>query len=191
MDRVFEPGTIRCRDHRFWVPLVGLFSGLRLGEIEHLEFEDIVELHGRTALWVRKASSHGHKKPLKNRASNRKVPIHPFLEQIGFPDYVATRKAEATDGRIFPAFRYSRFFNETLLQRELRIKQPDICFHSFRHCFKDALRNATSDLEARDRLCGHTVEGMSGVYGEKFVSLEQAAAIDKVRFPVDLAHLLP
>jgi hypothetical protein len=133
-------------------------------------------------------SSHGHKKAVKNRASNRKVPIHPFLVQIGFLDCVATRKAETTDGRVFPAFRYSRFFNETLLERELRIKQPDICFHSFRHCFKDALRNATSDLEARDRLCGHNVEGMSGAYGEKFVSLKQAAAIVKEQFPVDLAQ---
>ena len=191
LDRVLEPGTVLCRDHRFWVPLVGLFSGLRLGEIEHLEFEDIVELHGRQAFWVRKASSHGHKKPVKNRASNRKVPIHPFLVDVGFPSYVANRRAVATDGRVFPAFRYSRFFNETLLHRTLRIKQPDMCFHSFRHCFKDALRNATTDLEARDRLCGHTVDGMSGVYGERFVSREQANAVDEVRFPVDWSHLLP
>ena len=45
-------------------------------------------------------------------------------------------------------FRCSRFFNETLLQEELDIKEPDTCFHSLRHNFKDALRNATSDLEA-------------------------------------------
>ncbi len=191
LNRVHSPGTVQCRDHRFWLPLVALFSGLRLGELKQLEFEDIVTFHGREALWVHRVSAHGHKKRVKNRASLRKVPIHPFLFQVGFSDYVKARKKESMDGRIFPMFRCSRLFNETLLQEVLHIKEPDTCLHSLRHNFKDALRNATSDLEARDRLCGHAVPGMSAVYGEKFVSAEQAAAIDKVEFPVDLKHLLP
>jgi integrase len=119
------------------------------------------------------------------------VPIHPFLLQLGFREFVESRRQVSEDGRIFPLFRYSRFFNDTLLWEALSIKKPEICFHSLRHNFKDALRNATEDLEARDRLCGHAVPGMSGVYGEKFVSAAQAAAIDKVQFPVDLSHLLP
>lgn len=75
------PGNVPCRDHRFWIPLVGLYSGLRLGEIECLEFEDIVDFHGRSAFWVHRGSSHGNKKVVKNRASVRKVPIHPSLIQ--------------------------------------------------------------------------------------------------------------
>ncbi len=190
LGRVFKPGNVRCRDHRFWVPLVGLFSGLRLGEIESLEFEDIVDLHGRSAFWVRRDSSHDNRKSRKNRASIRKVPIHPVLLQVGFRDFVEGRRKESKDGRIFPSYRYGRFFNDTLLHDTLHIKQPEISFHSLRHNFKDALRDATDDLEARDRLCGHAVPGMSAVYGQKFVSAEQAAAINKVQFPVDLSHLL-
>lgn len=190
LSRVCVPGNVPCRDHRFWIPLVGLYSGLRLGEIECLEFEDIVDFHGRSAFWVHRGSSHGNKKVVKNRASVRKVPIHPSLIQAGFQDFVEGRRKESKDGRIFPSFRYSRFFNDTLLGEILGIKQPEICFHSLRHNFKDALRDATDDLEARDRLCGHAVPGMSAVYGQKFVSVEQAVAIDKVRFPMDLSHLL-
>lgn len=190
LSRVCESGDAPCRDHRFWVPLVGLFSGLRLGEIEGLEFEDVVDFHGRSAFWVRRDSSHGNKKVVKNRTSIRKVPIHPFLLQVGFRDFVEGRRKESKDGRIFPSFRYSRFFNDTLLRETLGITHPEVCFHSLRHNFKDALRNATDDLETRDRLCGHTVPGMSAVYGDKSVSAVQAAAIDKVQFPVDLSHLL-
>jgi len=191
LSRVCESGDVPCRDRRFWVPLVGLFSGLRLGEIEGLEFEDVVDFHGRSAFWVRRDSSHGNKKVVKNRTSVRKVPIHPFLLQVGFRDFVEGRRRESKDGRIFPSFRYSRFFNDTLLRETLGIKHPEVCFHSLRHNFKDALRNATDDLETRDRLCGHAVPGMSAIYGEKSVSAAQAAAIDKVQFPVDLSHLLP
>lgn len=191
LSRVCVPGNIPCRDHRFWIPLVGLYSGLRLGEIAGLEFEDIVDFHGQSAFWVRRESSHGNKKVVKNRASIRKVPIHPFLLQAGFCEFVEGRRAVSVDGRIFPSYRYGRFFNDTLLHDTLHIKQPEISFHSLRHNFKDALRDATDDLEARDRLCGHAVPGMSAVYGKKFVSAEEATAIDKVRFPVDWSHLLP
>jgi len=32
-NRVHEPGNVKCRDHRFWFPVVALFTGLRLSEL--------------------------------------------------------------------------------------------------------------------------------------------------------------
>lgn len=41
-----EPGTAIIRDGKFWVPLIALFSGLRLGEIVQLLVTDIREHEG-------------------------------------------------------------------------------------------------------------------------------------------------
>lgn len=46
-DRNFaRPGCYRIRDHRFWAPLVGLFSGARLNEIGQLRRQDFVVIDG-------------------------------------------------------------------------------------------------------------------------------------------------
>jgi hypothetical protein len=34
--KLFEPGVYRVRDHRFWPPLIALWSGARLNEIGQL-----------------------------------------------------------------------------------------------------------------------------------------------------------
>lgn len=71
------------------------------------------------------------------------------------------------------------------------MKTREISFHSLRHNFKNALRDATSDIEVRDRMCGHTAPGMDAGYGSSDLSAVQMATIDAVKFPVDLQHLKP
>ena len=86
------------------------------------------------------------------------------MVEIKFLDFLEKRKDLAPAGRIFPTYDYGKLFNETLLRRVLDITDPAISFHSLRHNFKDALHDATSDIEVRDRMCGHTASGMDAIY---------------------------
>ncbi len=79
---------------RFWVPLLSLFSGARLEELCQLRVDDIAE--ASSVHYYRLTSDgeahDGAAKRLKNQNSNRLVPIHPRLIEVGFLDFVAERE---------------------------------------------------------------------------------------------------
>ncbi len=69
------------RRARFWVPLIGLHSGLRLNEICSLGVDDVAPRDGVDCLIVRPDAESG--KLLKTRAAARVVPVHPELRRCG------------------------------------------------------------------------------------------------------------
>jgi integrase len=48
-----RPGPNRPRRHRFWIPLIGLYSGMRLNEICQMDVADIQTIEGITCFQVR------------------------------------------------------------------------------------------------------------------------------------------
>lgn len=142
-----KTGNFTIRDWRYWLPLVALFSGMRLGEIAQLLVEDVQEMHGT---WVMHVTTEGdEEKKLKTVGSERVVPIHSELIALGFLDYYIVRK-EAGSKRLFPEINPdsrgfmsgvpSKFLN-TYLDR-IGVKTKTLAMHSFRHLFADRLRNA-------------------------------------------------
>jgi integrase len=73
----------------YWGPLLGLFHGLRLGEIAGLLVRDVAEEGGEPILLLRDG-----KRPLKTKAARRDLPLHPELIRLGFPDFVERRRKE-------------------------------------------------------------------------------------------------
>ena len=72
----------------YWVPLIGLFSGLRANEICSLYLDNVktFEVNKRWKVWcfnILEESSRPDNK-LKNRSSRRIVPIHDTLIDLGF-----------------------------------------------------------------------------------------------------------
>jgi integrase len=65
-----EPGTLILRDEHYWIPLIGLFSGMRQEEICQLHVEDVREAWGINSRPPRK---------LKNATAARLVPVHKDL----------------------------------------------------------------------------------------------------------------
>lgn len=100
------PGPNRPRRGRFWVPLIGLFSGMRLNEICQLNVADIQEIDGVPCFYVRPDPSANSDKRLKTEASERLVPIHPTLLGIGFMAYVEDERAKGVM-KLFPELRRS------------------------------------------------------------------------------------
>ncbi|WP_367274864.1 DUF6538 domain-containing protein [uncultured Maritimibacter sp.] len=195
-----KPGTVLIRDHRYWVPLIMLFSGARPGEIGQLAVSDVRQEHGN---WIMHITDDGEGgKSIKNENSKRILPVHDQLIQLGFIDYHENR-VRAGDVRLFPEAErnargqmmadYSRMFSRYLI--DLGIKDGrGYSQYSFRHGAADALRRAGYLDHEFKFLMGHGDTSMTGRYGvmpqgmlEKRVEL-----INAISYPgLSLDHLKP
>lgn len=99
------PGPNIVRRGRFWVPLLCLFGGLRMGEACQLGVRDVAEQGGIPVILVRPDPEAGTR--LKTRSSRRVVPIHPELARLGFLEFAA-RQREAGHDRLFPELKRDR-----------------------------------------------------------------------------------
>jgi len=72
------------RDHRYYLPLLGAYAGLRLEEACQLHVADVGSEDGIAFLNIQP----GDGKQLKSRAAKRRVPLHPVLIAAGFLRHV-------------------------------------------------------------------------------------------------------
>lgn len=155
----------------YWLPLIALYSGMRLEEIGQLCHEDIREESG---IWYFDLVHQPEKgKTLKNDSSCRRVPIHPELIERGFLRLMR-QDAALQPQRIFPLLAsagsrqltasWSQWFGRYLRQ-VVGITDKRKTFHSFRHTFKDACREAMIPKEVHDRLTGHSSSDVGDGYG--------------------------
>jgi integrase len=77
------PPRWRLDDYRFWLPLLGLYTGARLSELCQLRLGDIREELG---VWVISISSSGARQ-LKTVDSERLVPLHKVILEAGFLEF--------------------------------------------------------------------------------------------------------
>jgi len=193
------PGPDRPRRGRFWVPLIGLFSGMRLNEICQLDVADIQEIEGIPCFHVRPDSSAKSGKRLKTEASERLVPLHPTLLGIGFMAYVEAQRAKGA-AKLFPDLRrsttgyysdpFSKWFRRFLVATGAN--GPRTCFHSFRHSFRDALRAARVDHQVALALGGWSPGGsaVADGYGKGHSVTALFDCVRAITYPdLDLSHL--
>lgn len=195
-----KPGPNRPRRGRFWVPLLALFHGLRLGEACQLHVADVQELEGVSVLLLTDDMpadmDEADRKRIKTEAGKRYVPLHPELVKIGFLAFVAeARKAERT--RLFPDqgkdangyyAPFSKWFARFL--DKAGVKTRKITFHSFRHSYRDALRRASVSRDVAQALGGWASQGTDDDYGSGLGAAFLAEYVGRVAFPgLDLRHL--
>ena len=185
---------------RRWVPLIALFSGLRLEEICRLRpFEDIGDIEGVPVFRVQTQPDGWTP---KSEAGERVVPVHPVLQAIGLLDLVARRRA-AEDGRLFPELRpsgpdgklsadFSRRFGK--LKDSLGVARTTT-FHSFRHSVSTVLRNTETPETWIDTILGHEGEQRSvgaSVYLKRIGIQNLRKTVEAIIYPdVDAAVLRP
>jgi integrase len=186
-------GDAKPRRHRFWIPLIALYSGMRVQEIALLrrrdlrhewdvDFFDLVEdrVTGRT---------------LKTKGSVRCVPVHPVLIDLGLLTYAQRLPA---DGYLFPDLlkgakdpgdSMSKWFGRFLAS--LEIIDPSLVFHSFRHTFATGCRASGISREQQEAIGGWVYKGTSGGYGDESLP-ELARALARLEYKgLDLRHLRP
>ena len=179
--RVTE-GEMIIKDALYWIPIVALYTGMRMNEICQLERADIKQQDG---IWFIDVNDEGQKS-LKNKSSVRIIPIHQSLIEKCFLDHVRTKK-----GRIFDDIKlgnngtYSYTFSKqfTHSMKLLGLRDERVCFHSFRHNFIDGLREGGVDKHIAMKLVGHQGENTihdSYGFGYSLQSLQES--INKLRY---------
>ena len=158
--RPHSPGAEITKDAIFWVPLIAAYSGLRREEICGLRLKDVADADPVPHVVIRQNVNRG----LKNAQSQRSVPLHPHLIELGFPEYCAQLRATG-DLDLFPDLRpadENRTFGDALHHRwrELLKRQigPDTSgkvFHSFRHYVISQLKQSRADIDLVRELVGH------------------------------------
>ena len=176
-----------------WVPLIALFSGMRLGEIIQMQVTDVKRLDGIDYFDVSpvtidpsddEADDGEEEKSLKTAASRRGIPIHKVLFDFGFRDFLEIRQASG-ERRLFPEYdkakddgswskQFSKHFKR--FRESIDVTRRGVKFHSLRHNVEDALRNADVRKEVRDALQGHGENGVSREYGTGYYLKSKAAS---------------
>ncbi|WP_344964902.1 site-specific integrase [Oceanisphaera sediminis] len=186
---------------KFWVPLIGMFSGARVGEILQLRVCDVVEsvAHG---CWYFDLNDEHEGKRLKTDNSRRWVPIHSSLLKLGFLEFMTSRGEG--DDKLFKEVTYSgqdddtnsfgKWFERTLRKEIGWSAARKETFHSLRHTFVDNLRRTAGlhDWEIAS-VVGHlpSDEGLTTLgYGSHRIELsDKKAYIEQLNYGVDLAAL--
>ena len=195
-----QPGqTVLRRSAKFWVPLIGLFSGMRLGEIIQLQTTDVKEKDGIHYFDVTpigidpsddEAVDTDEEKSLKTSSSQRAIPIHKMLFDLGFEDFLEFRRVSGST-RLFPEFekakddgswskQFSKHFKR--FRESIGVNRRGVRFHSLRHNVEDALRNAHILKEIRDAIQGHGENGVSREYGSGYYLATLNEALQKIAY---------
>lgn len=186
-----EPGGVLLKDAYYWLPVLGLWTGCRLEEMAAAKAADIKQ--DANGIWFLDLTD----RKLKNRQSQRLVPIHCALIELGFVKYAQSIQQRG-EIHLFPelphdpagALSSSRTFTkwwgvwcERNSEEGSRINDPNKTFHSFRHSFKRACRDAGLGEEIHDLLTGHKGVSVGRGYGQGAGLRILAEAIERVSYP--------
>lgn len=201
--KVAKPGPVLIRDHRYWVPLIMLFTGARPSEIAQLAVNDVRQEHEH---WIFHITTEGDEtatgKSVKTAGSMRVVPVHPELIRLGFLDY-HTKRLKAGGSELFPGAKrnqrgqmmadVSREFGRYLTRIGLK-KGRGLSLYSFRHGAADALRRAGFLDHEFGFILGHTEASMTGKYGimPQGMLEQRVKLVNAIAYPgLNLDHLRP
>lgn len=196
--RYAKVGPNVFRRGRFWVPLISLYSGMRLNEVCQLTADDFAEQDGVNVILIRNDDDDETKR-VKTEAGVRFVPVHSELRKMGLLAFVeGRRKAGGPTTPIFPdlpvgsvgnrADPFSKWFARFL--DSVGVKHSKKVFHSFRHSYRDALREADISGEKVRALGGWTTGRTEDNYGSGLRASTLTKDIEAVSYPgLDLTHL--
>ncbi len=214
IQKIFNPETFlpwaKKYPHRWWCPLIALYTGARINEIAQLKVADIVQDQGVWCFSIQKtvdedlAQSAGKRsrQSLKGKSAIRKVPIHPSLIQAGFLDFVADIKA-SDHKRLFPNLsagtcrktgepngRYSQgFVNQFAKYLKGLGFGKGIGSHAFRHTLATELDAKGIRIEHIALITGHALNKKAPVLQDNYVH-KSAGSTRKIQVEA-LGHYQP
>ena len=184
--------------YQFWLPLLGLFTGARIEELASLRVADIVTIDDIPMLDI---NTHDGKKRLKTANARRRIALHPELIALGFLDFVAARQKQCY-ADIFPelgirrgrkGITASRWFARFLDRHGMQ--ERELVFHSFRHTWINALKQAGVEKSLVQEMAGHDSgdgQGASvtfGRYGKQLRPAVQRQYLSQIQFNIDWSQL--
>ncbi|MGJ3626389.1 hypothetical protein AB5I41_04660 [Sphingomonas sp. MMS24-JH45] len=95
-----RPGKVRANDWRYWIPLLCLFTGMRVGEAAQLRTEDVSQ--HESGAWIIDIQHAPEKGQTTKAGQSRASVAHAKLVELGFVAFVEERRATGGDSRLFP-----------------------------------------------------------------------------------------
>lgn len=175
--------------HRWWGPMIGLYTGARVNEVAQLYIEDVRQINGVWGLFFWK-NTRGQK--IKNKASIRFVPLARPLLDAGFLDFVEDMKATGHP-RLFPHLPVGTkedgtpngkgYGTQLSKQFGKYVKTVGVekgsGFHGFRHTLATALAELNILSTDIALITGHTVTGQAPVLEKHYIHIAQTATLKK------------
>lgn len=167
---IFDPDCDYFKRHgrasRWWLILIALFSGARIGEILQLTVNDVKR--SDDDIYYFDITDEQEGKKIKTENARRQVPIHSQLLALGFIEYWEGIKSTNPCSRLLPEAPIgkgkisgpcSNWFREKFRDKYFpAMKDRNLVFHSFRKSFIHyALDNLRSDgdVPAMQLVVGH------------------------------------
>jgi integrase len=176
-------------DAAYWIPLLGIYTGARVGELAQLRLIDVLTDFDIPCLSI---NAEGEGRKVKTEAGVRLVPIHSELIKLGFLEYVSSliAKKESLLWPLLPTREnksgghFSNWFGTA--RRSLGFgKAPD--FHCFRHTVRTSLVEAEVNETVIDALLGHEAKGSTGAKVYTHTSTAQLKkAVERISYSLKL-----
>lgn len=168
----------------YWVPKLAVYTGCRIEELCQLYVSDVQEVDG---IWCIDINANAEDKALKTPSAQRIIPLHDDICE----EFIAYAQSLDKGSRLFPALKLyrdgysqslSKWFGRMLRSKAI-IEDRKKVFHSFRHTFANALKQAGVSQEIAESLLGHKAMSTSyGRYGKAYKPEILKGAIDQLEF---------
>ena len=181
-------------DHheRYWLPLLGIYTGARVNELAQLTVADVIIDHGIPAINITSVGDEG--KRVKSESARRAIPLHDDLLTLGFLVYVRNTKTNGHE-RLFPSLKlgpngYSHYFvarhfsgSKGWLPSTIPTLPEGVSFHCFRHTVATMLKNAEEQEGIIVEILGHKQSSLAlGRYGKSYDLPLKNRSINKIQY---------
>jgi len=201
LQAIFAPQHLSryTEPNKYWVPLIALFTGMRVNEISQLYVDDIQTDTVTDEEGVEHTIPYFDITPfrdgqsIKTIYSVRRMPVPARLLELGFERYVADVRASGSE-HLFPGLQWpeggpgrttSRWFNQHHLRNACGITSAKKSLHCFRHTLTTRCDRAHVPKSVIQTINGHS-DGQ-GVDARTYVArgslLECKRALDGVTYP--------
>ena len=195
---------------RYWIPVIMLYSGMRLEEVAQLSLSDIVEVEGIQCFQIKESYAEDGmlNSSAKTDSSERNVPLHSRLMAMGFlTSYVKWLKAtgqtklfpslvkRTQDGKYKPAGAVpSKWFNEDsptqgktsyFSRQGIDKKKTGLVLYCLRHTVETCLINHPDNIgtEGIDVLMGHEIVRTGGKHYCSYHAKTISNIVERIDYP--------
>lgn len=204
LQRIFAPETYvpwaMKYPHRWWLPMIGLYTGVRINEAAQLKLADVVQESGVWCIRVQKTVdpdlAHRNRgrsrQSVKGKAAIRTLPVPQPLLDAGFLDFLADIR-QCGHPRLFPHLSAginkktgetnARYSQAALNQFSAYMKTlgfpKGVGFHAFRHTIATELHHQGVSDEDIALVTGHSLSKRVPVLHEAYFHKKPALARTK------------